>query len=124
MQNQKNKSSDVATTRTMDPRQSVRLEDGRPLRGTEMTCSGRIALYMKYGPVKLNPFALVVIPGRDDALILGCRTLKISALCVCAGLTECARRKVERRENLTETVSYIACRLMTLSVEAMQQTMD
>lgn len=42
-------------------------------------------------------YALVIMPGMDDMLILGCPTPEVLSLDICVGLIECERRKIERR---------------------------
>lgn len=56
------------------------------------------------------------MPGTDDVLSLGCPTLEILSLDIYTGLTECARRKVEHKAKPMETLNYIVCRRVSLSV--------
>lgn len=111
----------VAITRTMNPSQSLRVADGRPLQVTEMTCPVRMALHTSFGPVTLDPFVFAVMPGTDDLLVLGCPMLEVLNLNIYTSLTECARRKVECRAKPMEIENYIACRCVSLSEEAMQE---
>lgn len=104
--------------RTMNSAQFERVVDDRPLHVTEITCPIHIALYTSLGIVMLDLFARPVLPGMDDVRILGCPTLGVLGLDVYAGLTECARRQVERWAKPVENVTCIAYQRVILSVGA------
>lgn len=105
----------------MDQPQSVLVANSRALQITRMTCPVRIALHIRFGPVMLDTFALAVMSGTDDAVILGGPTLDIVGLDIYAGLTECNPRKVERRARPVKRTRCVACPRLSLSVAAMQQ---
>lgn len=88
---------------------------------TKMTCPVYIALPTSFEPSKLDPFTLAVMPSTDDMLIVRCPTLEVLGLDIFVGLTGCARRKVERTTKPMGSVDYIACRHMSLSMEARYQ---
>lgn len=79
-----------------------------------------IALCANFGPFALDPFAFAIMRGMETVLVLGRSTLEVVDLNIYIRLTECARRRVDRGNRTTETVIDIACRSVSLSVEAMQ----
>lgn len=85
---------------------------------TRLVC---IALHTSYGPVTLDPFALVVLHWLGDVLFLGCPTLEVLGLDIYIGLTEYAQQKVQRRAKPVGNANFIACRGVSMLVEAMQQ---
>lgn len=87
----------------------------------DTVCPVRVALHTRFGPVALDPIALAVLPGTDDVLVRGFAMLEVLDLDIYAGLTECTRRKPEGRAQLVKNANYVACRRVSLSVEAMQQ---
>lgn len=98
--------SDVAMKHTMNPPQLVLAVDSCLLRVTYMICLIRIALHSNSG-YSLDPFALVAMTDIGDVLILRRPTLEVLALNISAGLTECARSKVEPKAKSMGIVRFI-----------------
>lgn len=67
---------DVNLIAPTEDSQQVRVVDGRVLDMIEKTCSVRVALLTSWGPVTLVTCSFVVMPGTDDVIILGNRTLR------------------------------------------------
>ena len=97
----------------------LKVADGRVLVVQERTSPVWIALHTSWVLVTMDPFSFAVMPGDDDAVILGNPTLKLLSIDVYDSLGARARE----RAALTgvNTAAYRQCRRVIVSVTALQQ---
>lgn len=106
---------DVRVVKPLDPPSQLKLADGtsRPIAAT--TCPARLAVHTNWGPVVVPSTVFAIMPGNDDAVILGRPTLRALNVDLDQHLqTQTARFRGVESSNLC------ASRRVTLSIDALR----